>query len=453
MLELIGSIWWLAVALGLLVTFHEYGHYWVARRMGVRVLRFSVGFGKPLWSRRAANGTEFVVAAIPLGGYVKMLDEREAPVAPSELSESFNQKTVGQRSLIAAAGPAFNFIFAVAAFWLMFMIGIPESRPVIGPTEGIASEAGLQSEDMIISIDNRPVQTWTHTLLALIPAALDRESVPVEVEDANGQRRSVTLTLGQLGEDFSEDETLEHIGLSPWRADLPPIIGQISADSAAERANLRVGDRVLAIGTAEIDGWRALVRQISAQTETNPNLQLTVERSGRVVEVELITERVDDRYIVGLLPQEPDAALQHRIERGFTMLQYGPIEGLGKGVAETWRLTSATLGILARMVTGQASLENLSGPITIARMANTSAQLGVSRFLFFLGLISLSLAIINLLPIPVLDGGHLLFNLIEWIKGSPVSERAQIAGNVIGLMMIAGLMSIAIFNDILRLFE
>ncbi|MEM7054225.1 MAG: RIP metalloprotease RseP [Pseudomonadota bacterium] len=453
MIELIGSIWWLAVALGLLVTFHEYGHYWVARRMGVRVLRFSVGFGKPLWSRRAASGTEFVVAAIPLGGYIKMLDERETPVAPAQLSESFNQKTVGQRSAIAAAGPAFNFIFAVAAFWLMFLIGVPESRPVIGPTEGIAAEAGLQSEDMIVRVDNQAVQTWTHTLLALIPPALDREPITVEAEDINGVRRSMTLALDQLGNDFKEDETLEYIGLTPWRPDLPAVIGEISPDSPAARADLRSGDRLLAIGNEAIDGWRKLVEQIPMQAESNPDLRLTIERNGRVFETQLTAEIVDDRPVIGIVPQRADDALQAKIDRRFTILRHGPIEALGAGFAETWRLTSGTLSILARMVTGQASLENLSGPITIARMANTSAQLGISRFLFFLGLISLSLAIINLLPIPILDGGQLLYNLIEWIKGSPLSERGQIIGQTIGLMMIAGLMSIAIFNDILRLFD
>ena len=453
MMEFIGSIWWLAVALGLLVTFHEYGHYLVARRMGVRVLRFSVGFGRPLWSRRAANGTEFVIAAIPLGGYVKMLDEREAPVAPEQLQESFNQKTLGQRSAIVAAGPIFNFIFAVAAFWLMFMIGTPESRPVIGAPEGLAAEAGLQSEDMILTVDGQSVETWTHTLLALVPAALDRQAITVEVEDVNGVRKQLTLPLDQLGNDFSEDETLQHIGLSPWRLDLPPNIGEVTPDSPADRAGLRSGDRIVAIGDEPIEGWREVVDVIPAQTESNGALVLTIERDGRTFDTRINPEIIDGRPAIGIRPPPPDAAQQAMVERSFMILRHGPFQALGAGFAETWRLTSGTLGILARMVTGKASLENLSGPITIARMANNSAQLGISRFLFFLGLISLSLAIINLLPIPVLDGGHLLYYLLEWIKGSPLSERSQIAGQYLGLVFIAGLMSIAIFNDILRLFD
>lgn len=453
MIEFLGSIWWLAVALGLLVTFHEYGHYWVARRMGVRVLRFSVGFGRPLWSRRAANGTEFVIAAIPLGGYVKMLDEREAPVPPEQLDESFNQKTLGQRSAIVAAGPIFNFIFAVAAFWLMFMIGIPESRPVIGPPEGIAAEAGLQSQDMILNVDGQSVQTWTHTLLALVPAALDRKTVAIEAEDINGIRRQLMLPLDQLGDDFSEDETLEQIGLAPWRPDLPPNIGEVTPGSPADQAGLRVGDRIVAIGSEPIQGWQQIARLIPAQAEAQAILTVTIERNGRSFDRQITPEIIEGRPTIGIRPPALDAEQQALIERSFMILRHGPIQALGAGFAETWRLTSGTLGILARMVTGKASLENLSGPITIARMANSSAQLGVSRFLFFLGLISLSLAIINLLPIPMLDGGHLLYNFLEWIKGSPVSENGQIAGQYLGLLFIVGLMSIAIFNDILRLFD
>ena len=453
MIEFLGSIWWLAVALGLLVTFHEYGHYWVARRMGVRVLRFSVGFGRPLWSRRAANGTEFVIAAIPLGGYVKMLDEREAPVPPEQLDESFNQKTLGQRSAIVAAGPIFNFIFAVAAFWLMFMIGIPESRPVIGPPEGIAAEAGLQSQDMILNVDGQSVQTWTHTLLALVPAALDRKTIAIEAEDINGIRRQLLLPLDQLGDDFSEDETLEQIGLAPWRPDLPPNIGEVTPGSPADRAGLRVGDRIVAIGSEPIQGWQQIARLIPAQAEAQAILTVTIERNGRSFDRQITPEIIEGRPTIGIRPPALDAEQQALIERSFMILRHGPIQALGAGFGETWRLTSGTLGILARMITGKASLENLSGPITIARMANSSAQLGVSRFLFFLGLISLSLAIINLLPIPMLDGGHLLYNLLEWIKGSPVSENGQIAGQYLGLLFIVGLMSIAIFNDILRLFD
>ncbi|MGK7294533.1 MAG: RIP metalloprotease RseP [Candidatus Wenzhouxiangella sp. M2_3B_020] len=451
-MEILGSIFWLAVALGLLVTFHEFGHYWVARRCGVGVLRFSVGFGQPLWRRRAANGVEFVIGAIPLGGYVKMLDEREGSVPDDRVDEAFNRKSLGKRAAIVAAGPVFNLIFAVAAFWLMFMIGIPEPRPVVGEVSGIAREAGVEEGDLIVAVADEPVETWTHAILELIPRALDREPVAMTVADRQERRRELRLPLDELGADFREERVLEHIGIQPWRADLPPVIGEVSPDSPAERAGLRAGDRIVAIGGETIDGWRALVERIPAAAGEGA-VRLEVARNGARRTVEVEPERIDGRPVIGVRPVEPDDETRRAMERAVTVLRHGPVEAVGEAVGETWRLTSATLGILGRMIAGNASLSNLSGPITIAQMANTSASLGVTRFLFFLGLISLSLAIINLLPIPVLDGGHLLYFLIEWIKGSPVSERGLMIGQSIGLAMIAGLMGIAIFNDILRLFQ
>jgi regulator of sigma E protease len=451
-MEILGSIFWLIVALGLLVTFHEFGHYWVARRAGVGVLRFSVGFGRPLLRRRSADGVEFVVAAIPLGGYVKMLDEREAPVPDDQLDRAFNRKSLGKRTAIVAAGPVFNLIFAVAAFWLMFMIGIPEPRPMVGDTEGIAAEAGLDSGDVFVRIGDQRIETWTHAILALIPPALDREAVSVVVEDQSERRRELLLPLDRLGPDFREERVLEHIGLQPWRVDLPPVVGEVSPDSPAEAAGLRAGDRIVAVNGETVDGWRALLQRIPIAAEQGP-IELEIERDGATRTLTVSPTMQDGRPIIGVVPVEPDAEAREAMERATTVLRHGPVAAVGEAVGETWRLTTATLGILGRMVTGDASLSNLSGPITIAQMANTSARQGVTRFLFFLGLISLSLAIINLLPIPVLDGGHLLYFLIEWIKGSPVSEQGQIVGQSIGLAMIAGLMGIAIFNDILRLFQ
>jgi regulator of sigma E protease len=453
MIEALSAVFWLVVALGLLVTFHEYGHYWVAKRCGVRVLRFSIGFGRPLLRWRNKEDTEFVVAAIPLGGYVKMLDERETPVLPEERNEAFNRKTLGQRSAIVAAGPAFNFIFAVAAFWVMFMIGIADTRPMLGPTEGLAAEAGLAEEDLIVQVDGREVQTWTHALLALIPPSLDRRPVEVEVEDAAGLRRTVDLPLDRLGPDYREDRALESIGLNIWQPDLPAVIAEVTDDGAARRAGLRSGDRVVRVNGVAIDGWNALSREIPAAAAEAAPIELVVERNGEALAFELEADIVDGRPIIGVAPPEATDELRAAAERTFTILQFGPVAGLGRAVHETWRLTSGTLGILGRMLTGQASLANLSGPITIAQMAQDSARLGLSRFLFFLGLISLSLAVINLMPIPVLDGGHLLYNLIEAVKGSPVSERGQVIGQTLGLIAVAGLMSLAIFNDIVRFFQ
>ena len=451
-MEIIGSIFWLIVALGLLVTFHEFGHYWVARRAGVRVLRFSVGFGRPLWRRRGANGVEFVIGAIPLGGYVKMLDEREAPVAPDEVDQAFNRKSLGRRAAIVAAGPIFNLIFAVAAFWLMFMLGIPESRPIVGNPQGLAQEAGLEHGDRIVKVGGQEVTTWTHAVLALVPEALDRDPVALLVEDDAGRRREVELPLDRLGADFREQEVLQQLGIEPWRVDLPPVIGEVSEGLPAAGAGLKAGDRVVAINQHPVDGWRTLVRRIPEAAAEGP-VRVEIMRDGRRREVQVKPEQQDERMVIGVRPPEPGPEAQAAMARASTILQYGPVEGLREAVGETWRLTTATLGMLGRMVTGNASLSNLSGPITIAQLANDSARLGISRFLFFLGLISLSLAIINLLPIPVLDGGHLLFFLIEWIKGSPVSERGHQLGQSLGLTMVLALMSVAIFNDILRLVQ
>lgn len=456
-MEFLGPVFWLLVALGLLVTFHEFGHFWVARRCGVRVLTFSVGFGRALWSRTGRDGVEYRVAAIPLGGYVRMLDERESgrAVPAGQRSQAFNRKPVGQRAAIVAAGPVFNLVFAVAAFWLMFVVGVSESRPVLGPTTGLAAEAGLAEGDMIVRINGQQTQSWTHALLGLMKPALDRRSIRVEVEDRDGQRRVVQLELDRLPANFNEDRTLEFIGLEPWRPELPPVIGEVVPGSPADTAELRPGDRLVSIGGEAVSGWRDIARLVPAQAfderqQAQP-LDVVIERDGRRLDRRLDTEIRQGRPVIGIHPAEPHASVRAEADRAFVVLRYGPLESIPKATSETWRLTTATLGMLGRMVTGSASLSNLSGPITIAQMADSSARLGLSRFLFFLGLISLSLAIINLLPIPMLDGGHLMYFLIEWIKGSPVSESVQAAGQYIGLFLVLGLMSLAIFNDILRL--
>ncbi len=456
MTELIGSIWWLLVALGVLITFHEFGHYWVARRLGVKVLRFSVGFGRALWRRQGRDGTEYVVAAIPLGGYVKMLDEREGEVEAEDLPAAFNRKPVAARIAIVAAGPVFNLVFAVFAFWLMFMVGIPESRPIVGETAGIAAEAGIRPGDEIISLDGQRTQTWSHANLALVTHALDRDQVAIVLEDAAGRRRDTRLDLEKLGDDFSEERTLEFIGLQPWRAVIPAIVGEVSPGSGAFEAGIRPGDRFVSIGGEEIPDWTWIGYLVQKYGAAGVALPAVVEREGNLLELEIMPRaekdgRFSSRLILGISNQEPDEEMLAALERAYLTLRYGPVRSLSAAVAETWRLTSSTIGIIGRMLTGSASVRNLSGPISIAQFASDSASAGFTYFLFFLGLISLSLGILNLLPIPVLDGGHLMYYLIELVKGSPVSEQVQLTGQYIGLAALFGLMSLAVINDILRL--
>ena len=456
MSEFLGSIWWLLVALGLLITFHEFGHYWVARRMGVRVLKFSIGFGKKLWSRKGRDGTEYVIAAIPLGGYVKMLDEREGEVAEQDLDKAFNRKSVWARIAIVAAGPVFNLIFTLLAFWVMFLLGMPESRPIIGQVSGIAASAGIEPGDRIVSLDGEETDTWLHASMGLITPALDREKVILEVEQADGLQRKIELDLGQLGSDFQEEKALEEIGITPWRPKFPAIVGEVGADTPAYRAGFKVGDRILSVGGEDVPDWAWVGALVQKHGSSDEPLAVVVERAGGTLELSVTpvkssTGTFSDRLILGVTNQAAGTDLQAEYERAYFLHQYGLIDGFSAAVSEMWRVTRSTLGVLGRMLTGSASVKNLSGPISIAQFANSAANAGVSNFLFFLGVISLSLGILNLLPIPVLDGGHLLYYLIELAKGSPVSEQIQAKGQYIGLIALFGLMGIAFFNDILRL--
>jgi regulator of sigma E protease len=456
MSEVLGSIWWLLVTLGVLITFHEFGHFWVARKLGVGVRRFSVGFGKPLWLRRGKDQTEYVIAAIPLGGFVKMYDEREGEVAPEDLDKAFNRKPVWTRIAIVAAGPVFNLVFAVFAFWVMFLVGIPETRPVIGEVSGITAEAGIQPGDEVMALDGDETRTWSHAILGLVTHALDRDRVNITVRDAAGIESQHVLDLTSLGDDFSEENTLEAIGMSPWRLQIPAIIGEVTPGSAADDADLFSGDRIVSIAGEEVKGWSWIGYLVQTHGKENEALPMTIERDGALMDIEVTPRKqssglFSSRLILGVSNAEISEEQRATLDRVAITLRHGPVDGLSAAVSETWRLTGSTFGLLGRMITGKASTKNLSGPISIAQFANTSASRGLSSFLFFLGAISLSLGILNLLPIPVLDGGHLLYYLIELVKGSPVSDQAQVAGQYFGLMALAGLMSLAFVNDILRL--
>ncbi len=449
MQQFFGSIWWLIVTLGLLVTFHEYGHFVVARRFGVKVLRFSVGFGKPLWSRVDRHGTEFAIAAIPLGGYVKMLDEREGEVAPEDLAQTFNRKSVGVRMAIAAAGPAFNLIFTVLAFWLMFVIGKPDYQPVIGHVDHIAASAGFEPGDRITRIGDEPVATWSDASMRLIQAAIERHDLRVTVIDAGGSERVRKLPLSELPAGLGEEAAYRQVGLLPRQWALAPVIGTVQADSAAAAAGLEPGDRLLAIDGTPIRDWRDVSPAIQAHAAPGHTLSIELRRGEQTLTL-AASPRPDGEagtapgWVLGIAPRPGEAHYD-------ALLQYGPLAAVPQAFAQTWQVTRQTLDMLWNMVTGNASLKNLSGVITIAQVANSSADLGAAWFLNFLAIISLSLAILNLLPIPILDGGHLLYYLIELVKGSPVSERVQIAGQYVGLTLLMALMGLALYNDILRI--
>ncbi len=441
-----GSVFWLIVSLGLLVTFHEFGHFWVARRFGVKVLRFSVGFGKPLWMRRGKDGTEYVIAAIPLGGYVKMLDEREGDVPAHEADRAFNRKSVWQRIAIVAAGPIANLLLCVTLLWAMFVIGRPDFAPDIGRVQGVAAESGFKPGDKLLAIDGRPTPSWSEAGMALITNALDREPVAVEVTDADGQTRERTLHLERLPEGVKEREALGAIGLVPAHAIAPAVVGDVVTDGPAV-GKLQAGDRIVAVDGQPTTDFESLPAPITAAGEAGRAAELRIERDGQLMTVGITPKRLQrpdgaEYWGIGI------AAAQVGNPPRTALLRHGPIAAVPAAFSETWRLARDSVGMIVRMISGRASTENVSGPITIARYANASADMGPAWFLNFLALVSLSLAIINLLPIPMLDGGHLLYYLIELAKGRPLGDRAMAFGQYIGLAFLACLMGLAFYNDL-----
>jgi regulator of sigma E protease len=441
MTEFFGSVWWLLVSLGILVTFHEFGHYWVARRCGVRVLRFSVGFGKPLYTHVGKDGTEYVLAMLPLGGYVKMLDERETEVAPAERHLSFNAKSVYQRIAIVAAGPLANLLLCIGLLWLMFVIGKPDYQPDVGQVDGVAAAAGFQPGDRILAVGARETRSLTEAGIALSNAAMDRQSTPVRVRTAAGDELVRVLPLDQPGLVISEQQPFRDLGLS--LAD-PPVVGAVQPGSAAE-GRLQPGDRILAVGDQAIVAYAQIGEAVQVAARNGQTLELRIDRAGRTEMVQVDPRLADvqgkPRWILGITGSAPSQD---------ALLRFGPLRAVPEALSQTSQMASDVLKMLGRMVTGQASLQNISGPITIARVANGSASLGPAWFLNFLAILSLSLCIMNLLPIPVLDGGHLLYYLIELAKGSPVGERVLIAGQYVGLVFLAGLMGLAFYNDLFR---
>lgn len=446
MSEVVGSVWWLLVTLGVLVTFHEFGHFWVARRFGVRVLRFSVGFGSPIWSRVARDGTEYAIGPIPLGGYVKFLDAREAehPEVIARQPGEFMSAPAWQRILISAAGPVFNIVFTLLAFWAMFVIGRPDFQPIIDAPKGLAAEAGFKAADKLVAVAGEKVDSWSAAMLAVTQAAALHRDVAVEVADAQGATRTLTLALSKLPPGAPDSEAVfDRIGLDVQ----PPqaVVNSVEADTPAARGGMRAADQIVAVNQKPVASYPDFVKVLGEEAAKNPKLEITVERDGKRVPLAITSEqRTTDgktRWIVGISIR---TQLKDATER------FGPLAAIPASFNETWKTTASTLTMIKSMLIGEASTKNLSSVISIAQVANASAHQGLAWFLSFLAMISLSLAILNLLPIPILDGGHIVTYLVEWIKGSPVSERTLIASQYVGLALLVTLMSLALYNDILR---
>jgi len=451
MITVLTSIFWLIITLGVLVTFHELGHFLLARLFGVKVLRFSVGFGKPMWSRFDRYGTEIAVAPIPLGGYVKLLDERDCEVSETDKHQTYNHKPAWQKFLIMFAGPAFNFILAFALYWMMFVVGKPEIKPTLGEPVKLMEEAGFSAKDQLIEVDGEPVSTWSDVSMYLITAGLDHRDIKVTVKTAEGSLQERTLSLSKLPAGIKESKMMSVIGLQPWRLPVPAIMGDLTPDLPAAQAGLETGDLVTGLNGADVKDWYELSEQIGQAT---PPIRLTYWRNNQQFEA-VIPHFVKDpdnpsREVIGIRPMQPNQQQTDYAKSLYYELSYGPIQAVPMAWQEMLKITGKSLEMIGKLLLGKASLENLSGPITIAQVASDSAARGFSWYLSFLALISLSLGIINLLPVPMLDGGQILFLLIEKIKGAPLSERFEVRAQLVGMMMLVCLMTLAIYNDILR---
>ncbi|NLJ91985.1 MAG: sigma E protease regulator RseP [Aeromonadales bacterium] len=447
-----GFLWNLGafvVALGILVAVHEYGHFWVARRNGVKVERFSIGFGKAIWRRVGRDGTEYVLAMIPLGGYVKMLDGRVDEVPLAMQGQAFNHKSVWARMAIVVAGPMANFLFAIFAFWLMFLIGVPAIKPVFDDVlpNSPAAQAGLTPGSEITAIDGKKVRTWEDVNFALI-GRIGEASTEFELTSKSGQARSTTIPLAAWQFNPEQTSPITALGLVPVGAQFTLTVANVVAGGPAEAAGLQIDDKLISVNNEPLADWPHMVSIIQSAPDTE--LALVVERNGERLNLTLIPERRESSERVvgyaGLAPQVLPVDEQYQFD-----LRYGPLAAVGAGISRTWDLTVLTFNMLGKLVTGAVSVDNLSGPISIAKGAGATAEYGLVYFLGFMALVSVNLGIINLLPLPVLDGGHLLFFVIEALTGRPVPEKIQEIGFKIGAALLMMLMGLALFNDFARL--
>lgn len=441
------------VAVGTLVVIHEFGHYWVANKLGIKVLRFSVGFGKPLWTRRVGRDKmELVIAAVPLGGYVKMLDENEGSVPAKDKKRAFNRQPVWKRIAVVVAGPLFNFIFAILAYWLIFATGIDGLKPIVGRVveNSLAQQAGFKPGDEILAIDDKVVMTWDQRRLYLFERALDRENVIFQVRDKSGQEQTRKLDLSTLPVSEVNAGLVERsIGLIPQMPEPLPAIGVLE-DGPAKQAGLEVGDRFVRIDGQSVNTWDEVVALIGSKA--GQSIRVEIERGGALHTMELTPKAVDvGGKTVGRISIRPKFSPVSDSMRAVMRLPAG--QALVEAVTDTWSMSVLTLEMLYRMLKLEISTETISGPLTIAQYAGVSAKIGFSHFVMFLAVISISLGVLNLLPIPVLDGGHLLYYIIEAIKGGPLSDKAMMVGQRVGIALLMALMMLALYNDLTRLFR
>jgi regulator of sigma E protease len=448
----IGNLLAFVVAISVLVAVHEYGHYIVGRCTGMKVLRFSIGFGRPIWRRIGGEDrTEYCVSAIPLGGYVRFLDSREGPIPEEDEGRAFNQRPVPARIAVLLAGPAFNFLFAIIAYWALFIYGIPTLVPAVGKVESgsYAAEAGLEQGDRIVAVGDVATEDWETALVSMLDHMVSYGRVPLTLEAGDGWQRSVTIDVGDDARRLTEPGMLfDGIGFQPFGpADLPADVGSVEEGGPAALAGLDAGDRIVAIDGEPIDDFAALVEVVQAR----PNLEVAVEyvRNGSRRQTMIV---VGEQAVDGQIRGRIGVARGGDFQEFYYQRRYGPVDSMSRAIARTWSSTIFTVNMLGRMITGDVSIKNISGPINIAQFAGESAQRGFDYFLGFLAIVSISLGVLNLLPIPVLDGGQIVYQTIEGLKGSPLSERAQIMGQQIGIFALILLMSFAFYNDLARIF-